>query len=203
MNKEQFKPEDIKLWDKKIKVLYSLDSEKNILSPFAGCLDIENLTAVKIPTLMFGKLVKWRFPRYNHLLPYKVKVVYLPEGEYTYWTEHTGYVGIHNDDGTLTINLKKDQEHSQLSMLWLLLHEFRQKIQFATPSIKSNLYNVNFDHFMDYLKKKGNSENDINHIFHEIMPYEIDANIFACELLDIEYPSSKFAINDYTIGLLK
>jgi DNA integrity scanning protein DisA with diadenylate cyclase activity len=103
----------------------------------------------------------------------------------------------------MTLYLRKDGEHSQLSLLWILLHEFRHKIQAAVSSVSTNLDNDNFKYFMDYLKNKGNDENNINHVLHEILPYEIDANIFACELLNIGYPGSKFQINDHTISLLK
>ena len=54
-----------------------------------------------------------------------------------------------------------------------------------------------------WLNSYGKNINSVKHVFHEVDPLEVEANTFACEILDIPYPNSKFSITKKTLKRLK
>ena len=196
--KEQFKQTDIDYWDK-----FSGIIERGESGQYSEELKkMVNHTDIDVPCRTFINLIYERTV-YSEYLPYEVEVKWMEErGEDTYWTESSGYVGI-NTKEKLVLYLRKDHDHSAVSLLWILLHEFRHKIQYVDKVVQSNVYNDNITKIIEYLMSLGHTEDILQHVFHEVLPYEVDANMFACEVLGVVYPSSKFAVTDYTIGLLK
>ena len=194
LNRENFKQEDI---DK-----YEDLNDDMILFHKTNYLNVEYLDDevkhIKLPAKLFSYLIDTNISsKYKSLLPYNVKIKKLNrEG---YWLQHTNYMGL-QDENELTLHLAHDKEHSTLSLLWILLHEFRHKIQLNTKSISSNVFNNNYEMLLKYINKPTDKT---LHVFHEILPYEIDANVFACEILNIEYPGSKFEITEETLKMLE
>ena len=137
----------------------------------------------------------------NKQSPYVITVKEL-KPPYNYWLNDSGYLGI-NSDSTLELFLKPDFEHSQLSMLWLMLHEYRHFLQYNVPIINSCLDNKNREKWIKYFCGKDEEKmNTFLHVFHEVDPMEVDANTFASEKLDIKYPGSKFTITNETLKML-
>lgn len=204
IRKEIFNPDDIQKWD-----IYTKKSitpfGDGISQPYKCGLEIiennTNLTILNYVDNLFTFLVRRKKPQYVNMIPFKIKVSYLDKNSDNFWLKNSNYVGIY-DEGVLDLKLKDNNEHSILSLTWIMLHEFRHHIQFNNKNIRSCIFNSNLDYFYNYMKNKGNSENDINHIFHELLPFEVDANIFACEILEIDYPLSKFQITEETFDML-
>ncbi len=205
--KEQFDPEDEKYWDDKCTSIENFVRDSFYFrDKCRGDVNLTNQTDIDIPTIAFSYLIRDLRPEYAYLFPYNVSVKYFDGNDDTYWLKDSGYLGLHfEEDDRLEIQLKRDHRHSKLSLLWLLLHEFRHKIQNQVSSIKTNVDNdnPNLKLLIEYLlEKSGSNRSMVDHVFHEIMPIEIDANTFACELLEIDYPSSKFAMTQETLSFL-
>ena len=90
----------------------------------------------------------------------------------------------------LLINPKKVKKIKTISILWLLLHEFRHHIQFQDKNILSVVKNKNTKKFWKFFDNK-NKLDLAEHTLHELNPLEIDANMFASEILEIPYPNNK------------
>lgn len=193
INKENFKQEDVNEYEK-LKIQINTHPTNYIRVEY---LD-EEVKHIELPTILFSYLIDNNLhSKYRSLLPYNVKIKKLnKEG---YWLQYTNYMGL-QDENELTLYLAHDIEHPTLSLLWILLHEFRHKIQFNNKVIFSNVFNNNYEMLLKYINKPLDKTLDV---FHEILPYEIDANIFACEILNIEYPGSKFEITEETLKMLE
>lgn len=201
MAKALFKQADIDRFD----TLINSVSTDDIKTAYTYIKNVTNNTSINIdgPLTIFVFAITQHRAEYTKYLSFNLEVNYMSENtESSYWLKDANYAGL-QEGQKVTINLRPGVNHSNLSIAWILLHEFRHIIQSKQMNIKSNIDNKNLEMFINYLKSKGNSVDTINHVLHEVMPYEIDANMFACELLNIDYPGSKFEINDYTISLLK
>jgi hypothetical protein len=164
---------------------------------------VDGLNEVNL--LFYSKL----FYKRNDLLkytPYKVNVSELVEKNQ--WTGGT-CVAIEKDDGTcdLQLSFKKicDMEFFPTkSLTWVMFHEFRHKIQLVDESLKSVFDIPNWKNFKEYMMQKTNATEDtINHVFHELNPAEVDANIFATEMMGEKYLGNAFNITEQTLQLLK
>ena len=200
--KENFKQEDI---DKLIRQQNFLDDVNLWPDAYEEQYDLveveyvcDEIKHIKLPTKLFTNILAWSRPDLLKYLPYKMKLSKLERPKDNYYLQESHYLGL-NDKDELILCLDPNVEHSIVSLLWVMMHEFRHKIQYLNKNIYSCLYNSNYDKWKAYYNK---DENLINHVFHEILPYEVDANVFACEILKIEYPGSKFEITDYTLRTL-
>ncbi len=159
----------------------------------------EQVSRIVLPGALFTWVIETRRPDLMRHLPYKVWVKFLERGD-NIWLRETAYLGVNNGD-ELKLYLHPGMDHSILSLLWILLHEFRHKVQASNRCVDSCVDNGNVDrwklfHGDDNLKL-------VDHVFHEVSPAEVDANVFACEVLGIMYPGSKFDIDDGRIGMLR
>jgi len=129
------------------------------------------------------------------------------------WTERATYIAIDNADGTLSISLnykkvlsamEESFEGVQATFLWVLFHEFRHKIQTKSELIKSVIHHGNWGKFNEFMQEKFNkSQDDIDHVFHELNPCEVDAHIFACEMTGLLFKGTLFDLTDDTLKLLE
>lgn len=147
----------------------------------------------------------------DYHLPYSVKVGKLIAKNR--WTKGT-YVAINHPDSTLELNLNvpnvkkliKQNGYKRVvgALTWVIAHELRHKIQQTSPEIRSVIKYPNWENFNRWMQKQtGKDEDFINHIFHELNPAEVDANIFASELTGITFKGNAFDINDESLALLK
>ncbi len=155
--------------------------------------------------LLFSYLLKIKRPELLKYTPYKVYVYNLKEKNQ--WSAGD-YVAIEQQNGTLKLYLafkkiKKRESFPIYPLVFVLFHEFRHKIQINNEYIRSVIDFPNFSNFKEYIKTlKGCSGDTFDHVFHEINPAEIDANIFACELMGIKYGGNAFNITEDTLKLL-
>ena len=186
---ESFKKKDIKRY-------HELNDkiEKQDIEELLNITYDEEVKHIVMPNRLFTKIIKDKRPEYIKYLPYNVHVKKLVRGN-NIWLQKSKYLGI--DEGNeLTLHVDIETKHKILSLLWLLLHEFRHKLQYNLSYVKNKNLEKWFE-FHDYTK------HSMEHVFHEILPYETDANTFACELLEIDYPNSKFKITKETLKRLQ
>ena len=154
---------------------------------------------IKLPGKIFSRLIINSRPEYKGYLPYEVHLKDLNKVD-NEWTVNSAYLGTQHENGILDLYLRPERKYEVVELLWILLHEFRHKIQFNNKNIESCTW-VN-SNILDWF----NEYKDINlmkHVLHEILPQEIDANTFACELMSIRYPGSKFDITQERLRRLK
>lgn len=192
--KERFKAKDIRKYEGKNRLIYDFHP------PFENLLNVtyrdECMTKVRLPGELFTSLIKNNRPNYIKLLPYDITVYELKRGNE--WVGESNYLGI-NTGNKLMLFLDKDADHSTLSLLWILLHEFRHKIQEHNSYIESCQRNRNRKLWLSTFK----DEDTALHVYHEIDPSEVDANTFACEILEVDYPGSKFGITKKRLKKLR
>jgi len=173
-------------------------------NPFAvNFLDVTYETPVKknilLPTHLFSHLLYEKRPDLLKHFPFKIIVKELVRGNNP-WLKKTKKLGLYDEEiGVLCLHLDLEEKHRVLPFLWLLFHEFRHHIQFRDPNIKSCLANKNREMWINQYEYTRNS---VEHVFHEVDPLEVEANTFACEMLGIPYPNSKFSITEETLGRL-
>ncbi len=157
---------------------------------------------------LFTELIDTYRPDLIKYLPYKVEVKELVAKNK--WTSGT-YVAINNPDGTLSLHLNYDKlsdpelypKFPTEALLWVLMHEFRHKVQLNEPALLSMLEFPNWKNFNEFMQKAYNKDEDfINHIFHELNPAEVDANMFACEMTGVKFNGNAFNIDAESIALL-
>jgi hypothetical protein len=154
---------------------------------------------IEIPEFLFSNLLIKNRPELVKYTPFKIVVEELVRGN-NVWLKNTKKLGLYDDElKVLTLHLDLKVKHRVLPFLWLLFHEFRHHIQFQNSNILSCLDNKNREMWLNYY---GKNIDTIKHVFHEIDPLEVDANTFACEILDIPYPNSKFSITKQTLKRL-
>lgn len=170
------------------------------------CSDSKIIDGLKETNLLFSLLLFNKKPELiEKYTPYEINVSKLVEKNQ--WTGGT-YVAIEQLDGSLDLHLSynkiSEMEYFPVKRLtFVLLHEFRHKIQLQDDRIRSVIDYPNWKNFNEYMQKiTNNSEDLINHIFHELNPAEVDANIFACEIMGAKYSGSAFDINEQTLNLL-
>ncbi|MEK6881853.1 MAG: hypothetical protein AABY22_19705 [Nanoarchaeota archaeon] len=157
-------------------------------------------------SLLFSYILSIKRPDLFKHTPYKVKLFTLVEKNQ--WTGGD-YVAIEREDGSLDLHLAFHKLSALkcfpiYNLVWVLFHEFRHKIQLTDDKIKSVIDFPNWSTFKKYMKKQtGKNEDLINHIFHELNPAEIDANIFACEMTGIKFSGNAFNITSNSLKLLK
>lgn len=166
----------------------------------------EILRDFNIPVKTFSYLIKKYRPEYIQYTPYRIKVKVLKRGN-NRWLQNTHLLGINHEDYLeLHIFPEMIKEVRPISVLWLLLHEFKHHVQANNPAIKSmTLDYSNYNYWKDeyMINQLAYHDNTIDHVFHELAPFEIDANLFACELLNIEYPGSSFHLTKETLNLME
>lgn len=169
---------------------------------------IDDLKKVDFPSGLFSYLMDEKRPDLVDYLPYEVKLFSTECDEFPkgFWTNKDGFLGL-NDGPKLRLFLPVHKKIEILPTLWMLFHEFRHKMQHKDKNIESltSDKNPNKKKFFDFIGKEFEVDREkINHVFHEIDPMEIDANIFACEILGIKYNGSgKFDITPTTLKKLK
>lgn len=197
MSSERFDPVDIAKWDilyrDELKCRVGYESKLEIM----GCE--EQVSHINLPGALFTWLIETRRPDLLKHLPYRVWVKFLERGDNT-WLQETAYLGVNNCD-ELKLYLHPGVEHSALSLLWILLHEFRHKVQASNRCVDSCLDNDNVDRWK--LMHGDANLKLVDHVLHEVCPAEVDANVFACEVLGVSYPGSKFDIDDDRINRLR
>ena len=150
-------------------------------------------------------------PRQILFTPYVVRITELiPKNE---WTKGT-YVAINRDDNTLDLqlNFKKILEEPRplkeklpvLPLTWVLFHEFRHKQQRLGKILGEAVNNNNWQEFKKYIMKvTGKDEDLIEHIFHELNPAEVDANIYASSMMGFNMNGNAFDITPDKLKLLE
>lgn len=154
----------------------------------------DSVRRVKMPGKLFTKIIKERRPEYMHLLPYGIKITPLNESKENLknpYIKKDMILGI-NEGDYLTFHIGSEYKPTVKEVMWMLLHEFRHKIQYNVSSVRSCIYNENLEKAYDALPY---TEDSVNHVFHELLPYEVDANIFAFELMGLDYNVRKWAIH--------
>ena len=155
---------------------------------------------IELPNKLFSKLLIEKRPDLVLYCPFKIIIKKLERGN-NVWLKKVKKLGVYDEiDRELTMSLDIKSKHNVLPFLWLLFHEFRHHVQYCNPNILSCLDNQNRKMWLEYYGKNINS---VKHVFHEIDPIEVDANTFACEMLDIPYPNSTFSITEETLKRLK
>lgn len=165
-------------------------------------LNIEQEIDFKLPNNLFSFILKEKRPDLiKYTESYKIIVKKLERGNNP-WLKKVTSLGLYDEKtGILEYHIdKKKYNNNILSLLWLLFHEFRHHVQFNDQNILSCLKNKNRKKWLNYYNKDINS---VLHVFHEVDPIEVDANTFACEMLGIPYPNSKFSITNKTLKRLR
>jgi len=163
----------------------------------------EEVRHISLPTALFMHIInnrRYDILKSNVLFPNIVKVHKLDRGDNP-WLKDTHYLGFQQDSANkyeMWLYLDQHYNHSIVSLLWLMMHEFRHKMQYFNLYMISCLDNTNRDKWLSTYKCRDTAL----HVFHEIDPAEVDVNVFACEMLDIPYPGSKFEITNDTLKLI-
>lgn len=167
-------------------------------------ISLSQYPSTEIPNALFSNILISKRPELIKYTPFKIIVQELIKGN-NVWLKKTKKLGLYDDKSeVLTLKLDLKEKHRILPFLWLLFHEFRHHIQFHNPKILSCLDNKNREMWLNYyVNNCGKNIDSVKHVFHEIDPLEVDANTFACEILDIPYPNSKFSITKTTLKRLK
>jgi hypothetical protein len=193
-----YQKEDIKKY-KNLKKLLETDYVGNYLLNIT--YEVPFNMNIDIPNALFSYILTTKRPELiEYTQSFKIIVNELIKGNNP-WLKRTKKLGLY-DETTGILNLKLDLniKHKEVSILWILFHEFRHHIQFRNINILSCLDNKNREMWLNYY---GKNIDTVKHVFHEIDPLEVDANTFACEILDIPYPNSKFSITENTLKRLK
>lgn len=169
-----------------------------------GLLDVKIDKSLKkhinIPNALFSKILTEKRPDLVKFTPFKIKIQKLERGGNP-WLKKVTFLGIYDEEKKiLTLSVDKKNKIEVVSFLWILFHEFRHHVQFSNNNIKSCLDNKNREMWLNHYDYTLNS---VKHVFHEVDPLEVDANTFACEMLEIPYPNSKFSITKKTLKRLK
>ena len=197
MKKKGYRKSDIKKYRKLNKEILKNPCALNVLDITYETAFKEN---IRIPCELFSHILKEKKPELLKYTPFKIVVEKLIRGN-NKWLKKTNILGIYNNEtNVLTFRVDIEKEFNPLPFLWLLFHEFRHHVQFNDSNIISCLDNKNRDMWLNHYDYTLNS---VKHVFHEIDPLEIDANTFACEILDIPYPNSKFSITKKTLKRLE
>ena len=164
--------------------------------------DDEEIKKIIIPSQLFTKIILEKRPEYIKFLPAYYFIQRLERGKNP-WLQKTNYLGLAYTS-SIDLFLDIEREYSKVMLLWIMLHEFRHTVQNRTDSIKSCIRNKNYKKWIEFMTDKNKDmKRNFVHVFHELLPAETDANIFACEMLDIEYPGSKFELTNQTLKLFK
>lgn len=151
------------------------------------------------PETISVKLLSRKVSRYMD--DFHVNIYSMDNIERTYWTQHTGYLGIYNK-GKFDLYVR-DKDIMPIALCWIILHEFRHHMQWKNGDIASCQGGENYNILRQQIISKFEISDAVyEHVFHEIIPHEVDANTFACETLGIEYPSSKFAVTHESLKCL-
>lgn len=208
--KEKFKRSDIQYYQK-LHESYEIECPKMISKACDRHIDVGykdfDVCKIKLPLKLFMLFLHTR--RHDIMdgkwlalcFPLNIKVFPLPPRGKSYWLKDTHYLGFQQDatnNHEMWLYLDDKHKHSTVSLLWLMFHEFRHKMQYLDPNLMSCLENSNREKWLSTYKVRDTAL----HVFHEIDPLEVDANVFACEILRIPYPESKFSITDETLKLL-
>lgn len=157
---------------------------------------------------LFFQLIDMYRPDLFQYLPYKIEMMELVEKNQ--WTSGT-YVAINRPDGTLELHLNytKLSDPEQFpkfpteALLWVIMHEFRHKVQLNDEALRSVLEFPNWKNFNEFMQNHFIKNEDlINHIFHELNPAEVDANTFASEMTGIKFKGNAFNIDSDSLKLL-
>lgn len=164
---------------------------------------IKNLNEIN---LLFSYILSVKRPDLLKYAPYKITLSNLVQKNI--WTSGD-YVAVEQPDGSLLLSLAFQKifvykEFPIYSLVWVLFHEFRHKIQLKDEKIKSVIGFPNWANFKKYIQKQtGKDEDLINHIFHELNPAEVDANIFASEMTGGQFAGNAFNITPDSLLLLQ
>lgn len=206
--KEKFKQKDIERLDK-LWVSYrnrpTLEDweSKVIVNISANSTKMFVDNKIEIPAKLFYYLLRNNRYHVMKYLPVNFLFVKLDETE-DYWLKDTDWTGITESDKKLITIRLKDKEHSILSLLFIMFHEFRHWIQMQNSNVETCNWNKGYEKYLEFMMElTGKDQNVLQHVLHEVLPYEVDANIFACELLEVDYPMSKFAITKKILEMLK
>lgn len=168
-----------------------------------------DLFSIEIDMLnsMFSKIITLRKKNLiNKFTPYNITIKELIV--HNEWTKNAHYIAINKGDGTLSLFLSKEKiskmsEFPYANLLWVLFHEFRHKIQQKNKHISSVTHHQNWSNANKFFQEHFNKDEDlINHIFHELNPAEVDANVFASEITGIMFTGNIFDINEKSLKLL-
>ena len=197
--KENFKKEDIIRFN---------DLEKEIRGskyPYLKCINLskanDEIKHIKIPLKLFGYILMNERPKLLKYTPFNLKIDKL-ERKDNYWLKDTNYLGITYTNNNIDLFLNPEHNYENVELLWIILHEFRHIVQHQNMVLDSCTYNNNLSMFYNYFTRQEIDKNKVEHVFHELIPSEVDANIFACEILNIDYPGSKFEITNKTLKQL-
>lgn len=183
---KELKKDELRKWDRLNDQAEDLPGESLLSITYKDDLREK----IKLPGKLFTKIINEKRPEYMRYLPYEITIQKLDESEENLknpYIKKDKLLGI-NDGDFLTFHVGSEYKPTAKGLLWLLLHEFRHKVQANKPSIKSTVFSTVFE---ELLEKLNYTEDSINHVFHELLPYEVDANTFANEMMDIEYSSGK------------
>ena len=189
--------EDLKKYKK---LNRKLESENYSVQLLDITYDTPETNNIKIPNRLFSQILTEKRPDLIKYTPFKIIVKELIRGDNP-WLKKTTKLGLNDwETGNLKLYLDLEVKHQVLPFLWLLFHEFRHNVQSHNLKVLSCLDNKNRDMWLNYYGKNIDS---VKHVFHEVDPLEVDANTFACEILNIPYPNSMFSITKKTLKRLK
>lgn len=193
-NKEYFL-DRAKAIDEQIKVY----NEENIKEE--SVLDVQYEDDDFIPSLPFNylsHLLKKSINNYHLYFPYKIIVKKLNIGD-NRWLKNVNLLGIESED-YLTLHVGDTEKIENIQFLWLCLHEFRHHMQYKNDDLKSaTIESSNWLKFKEHMISNGYDSNTIDHVLHEIAPFEVDANIFANNMLGLKKLNSSFEISKDTL----
>lgn len=170
-----------------------------------GKLDKKLVQALRSVNDIFAGFIFQR-KEFIQYTPYKITVQNLRAKNQ--WSQGQ-YVAINNANGTLTLKLNYKKllalkEFPVMALVWVIFHEFRHKIQLHHKAIQSVINYPNWAKFNEFMQKEyGKNQDLINHVFHELNPAEVDANIFACEMTGLAFNGNAFNITDQSLSLLQ
>ena len=189
MKKTHYKKQDIEKYEKLLNEHKNYRTDGLIIT-----FDKKDPLIKELQDFNFAPLFCWlidtKRPDLIKYLPYNIKILSTENKQFpnNEWTIKDGFLGL-NSGTKLKLFIPIHKKIHAIKIIWLLLHEFRHKIQYLNPSIGSLVSdkNKNKKRFFEFIEKEFKVDrNTVNHVFHEIDPAEVDANIFACDMLEIK-----------------
>ena len=167
-------------------------------------------TLKNVCKLLHNTLPKLKIELYIHNINYRAD-------RYGRFLKASNFLGIthHEPDKTDNITFyiepkvfaeNKNYQSYVDTFKWTALHEVRHIMQYNDPILSNCIYNKSLDMFINYLcggkKCRNKNFNAMLHTFHDFMPFEVDANIFASTCVGL-LPVSKFNLDSDSLRWFK
>lgn len=150
---------------------------------------------------LFTYLIEEYRPRLACYLPFDVVIKELKPGSKFYKSSNMVGKVVGESWPLLHLYVKRDYQPSEVEAAFLLLHEFRHRVQILDTPIRSTLESLNFGLLEAWISTGSNLEH-VREVLHDVTPIEVDAMLFATEITGIAQEANFFSMSEAKIKTL-